>query len=124
MDRLAPKRNATAPAAWQRRRRDAEIVFGGEVSRPRAATQPRRQAWLRIFGVQCSLPCDPPVGGHSCNGGMIPRFPPLHCGISVASMSAMGQERRSRVTWPTSALALKADIGGFEAWLIARHWFR
>jgi len=36
------------------------------------------------------LPCDPPVGGHSCNGGMIPRFPPLHCGISVPSMSAMG----------------------------------
>ena len=23
---------------------------------------------------RCSLPCDPPVGGHSCNGGMIPRF--------------------------------------------------
>src|SRR5262249_45152526 len=21
-----------------------------------------------------SFPCDPPVGGHSCNGGMIPRF--------------------------------------------------
>jgi hypothetical protein len=20
------------------------------------------------------LPCDPPTGGHSCNGGMIPRF--------------------------------------------------
>jgi putative tryptophan/tyrosine transport system substrate-binding protein len=20
------------------------------------------------------LPCDPPAGGHSCNGGMIPRF--------------------------------------------------
>src|SRR5262249_12178352 len=22
--------------------------------------------------------CDPPVGGHSCNGGMIPRF---HCAV-------------------------------------------
>ncbi len=42
---------------------------------PRAATPPpRRQAWLRIFVVRCGLPCDPPVGGHSCNGGMIPRF--------------------------------------------------
>src|SRR5262245_14473217 len=46
---------------------------------PRAAMQPpRRQAWLRIFVVGCSLPCDPPVGGHSCNGGMIPRF---HCAV-------------------------------------------
>src|SRR5215470_1376632 len=34
----------------------------------------RREAWLRIFVVRCSLPCDPPVGGHSCNGEMIPRF--------------------------------------------------
>src|SRR5262245_54662688 len=42
---------------------------------PRAATRPqRRRAWLRIFVVRCGLPCDPPVGGHSCNGGMIPRF--------------------------------------------------
>src|SRR5262249_8273875 len=51
-----------------------------ELSRTRAATQPlRRQAWLRIFVVRCSLPCDPPVGGHSCNGGMIPRFRRLVC---------------------------------------------
>src|SRR5262249_9174423 len=41
---------------------------------PRAATPPPRRAWLRIFVVRCSLPCDPPVGGHSCNGGIIPRF--------------------------------------------------
>ena len=34
----------------------------------------RDPAWLRIFVVGCSLRCDPPVGGHSCNGGMIPRF--------------------------------------------------
>src|SRR5262249_26482395 len=39
-----------------------------------AATLPRRRAWLRIFVARCSLPCDPPVGGHSCNGGRIPRF--------------------------------------------------
>src|SRR5262249_45355243 len=37
--------------------------------------RPRRRAWLRIFVVRCGLPCDPPVGGgHSRNGGMIPRF--------------------------------------------------
>jgi hypothetical protein len=42
---------------------------------PRAATPPqRRRAWLRNFVVRCSLPCDPPVGGHSCNRGMLPRF--------------------------------------------------
>src|SRR5262249_52808070 len=41
---------------------------------PRAATRPRRRAGLRIFVVRGNLPCDPPVGGHSCNGGMIPRF--------------------------------------------------
>jgi hypothetical protein len=36
-----------------------------------------RRASLRIFVVQCSLPCDPPVGGHSCPGEMIPRLGPL-----------------------------------------------
>src|SRR5262249_38941791 len=42
---------------------------------PLSATRPpRRRAWLRIFVARCSLPCDPPVGGHSCNGGMIARF--------------------------------------------------
>ena len=41
---------------------------------PAATTPPRRRAWLRIFVVRCGLPCDPPVGGHSCNGGTIPRF--------------------------------------------------
>src|SRR5262245_25530140 len=34
----------------------------------------RRRARLRNFVVRCGLPCDPPFGGHSCNGGMIPRF--------------------------------------------------
>ena len=34
---------------------------------PRAAKPLRRRAWLRIFVVRCALPCDPPVGGHSCN---------------------------------------------------------
>src|SRR6267142_6651751 len=32
MDRLVPSRSATRPAALQRLLRDAEIVFGGEIS--------------------------------------------------------------------------------------------
>src|SRR5262249_37215903 len=28
---------------------------------------------LRIFVVRLGLPCDPAVGGHSWNGGMIPK---------------------------------------------------
>src|SRR5262249_26608589 len=46
---------------------------------PRAATRPprRRAAWLRIFVVRRSLPCDPSGWGHSYNGGMmILRFHP------------------------------------------------
>src|SRR5262245_36286039 len=39
----------------------------------------RREARLRIFVVRCGLPCDPPVGGHSCNGGMIPSFERVVC---------------------------------------------
>jgi hypothetical protein len=41
---------------------------------PAATPPPHRRAWLRISVVQCGLPCDPPLGGHSCNGGIIPRF--------------------------------------------------
>src|SRR5262245_63600127 len=46
---------------------------------PTATPPPRRRAWLRIFVVRCGLPCDPPLGGHSCNGGMIPRFHRAAC---------------------------------------------
>src|SRR5262249_39713068 len=36
---------------------------------PRAATTPRRRRLQpAIPVVRCSLPCAPPVGGHSCNG--------------------------------------------------------
>src|SRR5262245_47949265 len=45
----------------------------------RAATPPRRRAWLRIFVVRCGLPCDPPGGGHSCNGSTLPRFDRTVC---------------------------------------------
>jgi hypothetical protein len=34
----------------------------------------RKRPDLRIFVVRCGLPCDPPVGGHSCHGGIIPCF--------------------------------------------------
>src|SRR5262245_28197431 len=43
-----------------------------------ADAQPSRaaanQQGAAFFVVRCSLPCDPPAGGHSCNGGIIPRF--------------------------------------------------
>src|SRR5262247_2954968 len=56
---------------------------------PRAAKRPqRRRAWLRIFVVRCGLPCDPPVGGHSCNRGMIPRF---HRGSPEATRRAFNK---------------------------------
>src|SRR5262250_1190028 len=48
----------------------------------------RRAAWLRIFVVRCGLPCDPPVGGHSCNRGMIPRF---HRGSPEATQRAFNK---------------------------------
>src|SRR5262249_954456 len=50
---------------------------------PRAAMPPPRPraAWLRIFVARCSLPCDPPVGGHSCHGGMIARFHRVVCDL-------------------------------------------
>ena len=54
------------------RRPSSQILSEPGTARlPRAATQPprRREAWLRIFVVRCGLPCDPPVKGHSCNGG-------------------------------------------------------
>src|SRR5262249_55446839 len=38
-----------------------------------------------IFGVRCGLPCDPPVGGHSCNGGMIS---PFHRAVAASRVAA------------------------------------
>src|SRR5262249_18883591 len=72
MPRCGPARPDRPASGYQARQRAA----GGHPAAraPRAATPPRRRASLRIFVVRCSLPCDPPVGGHSCNGGMIPRF--------------------------------------------------
>ena len=36
--------------------------------RERPRSRAAEKAWLRIFVVRCSLPFNPPVGGHSCNG--------------------------------------------------------
>src|SRR5262245_36815857 len=36
-----------------------------------------------MFVVRCSLPRDPPVGGHSCNRGIIPRFHRAVCTKAV-----------------------------------------
>src|SRR5215470_11322289 len=64
------------------------LAFGHHEDR--AATPPRRRAaWLRIFVVRCGLPCDPPVGGHSCNGGMIPRFHRLFWLVDMTGRSMM-----------------------------------
>src|SRR5262249_723736 len=68
---------------------------------PRGATRPRRRASLRILVVPCSLPCDPPVGGHPCNGGGIPRFhPPVRdrgvpCPDGEEKATKLGAEMRS-----------------------------
>src|SRR5262249_45761603 len=68
---------------------------------PPAATPPRRRAWLRIFVVRCGVPCDPLVGGHSCNGGMIPRFHRLPESADQASLFnhlvGAGEPRRRHV---------------------------
>src|SRR5262245_30177389 len=75
---------------------------------PRAAMPPpcRREAWLRVFVVGCSLPCDPPVGGHSCNGGMIPRFECAVCGYftlgSAAGADCKGQNLKAVTVVPAS----------------------
>src|SRR6516162_8832370 len=62
-------------ASTRRRSEETRSLVSPAARAPRAATRPpHRRARLRIFVVRCGLPCDPPVGGHSCNGGMIPRF--------------------------------------------------
>src|SRR5262245_30665745 len=70
------------------------------VRAPRVATRLwRRRVWLRIFVVRRDLPCDPPVGGHSCNAERIAHLSYggrlLRCGISVRLMTASGQKRWS-----------------------------
>jgi hypothetical protein len=83
---------------------------------PRAATPPRRQASLRIFVVRGGLPCDPPVGGHPCHGGMIPR---LHRAVSDKNRASeerfgckIGKVRREHIEslYPPAATDLCAVI--------------
>src|SRR5262245_59995525 len=92
--------------------RDVEKSDHGHVRllrAPRAAMPPpRRRAWLRIFVVRCDLPCDPPVGGHSCNGGMIPRFECAVCGYftlgSAAGADCKGQNLKAVTVVPASVV--------------------
>src|SRR5262249_51792611 len=59
---------------------------------PLAATPPpRRQASLRIFVVGCGLPCDPPGGGHSLNGGMISRLHRAAIGDGAYALTDSGR---------------------------------
>src|SRR5436305_7652292 len=86
---------------------------------PRAARRLPRQAWLRIFVVRCGLPCDPPVGGHSCNGGMIPRFHRPVCDLYGAigvkaginsilfDLTATISSSRPNFPWPLRAPAVQ-----------------
>src|SRR5262249_11540257 len=65
------------------------------------------RAWLRIFVVRCGLPCDPPVGGHSCRGEMIPRFQPLGVRGGKAQNEQMFSDvttRRARHERPTAVM--------------------
>src|SRR5262249_22314311 len=57
---------------------------------PRAATPPpRRRAWLGIFVVRYSLPCDPSGWGHSCNGERMQRFHRLFRLVDMTERSMM-----------------------------------
>jgi hypothetical protein len=55
---------------------------------------------------RCGLPCDPPVGGHSCNGAMIPRDggmlprPSRASATATCSMSALSHFADSSRTCP------------------------
>ena len=63
--------------------------------------------------MRCSLPCDPPAGGHSCNGGMIPPFHRAVCdlygaigvkagvnSISLFDLTATISSSRPNFPWP------------------------
>jgi hypothetical protein len=52
------------------------------------------------------LPCDPPLGGHSCNGGMIP---PFH--RAVSDQRAEWLKTRHSAMSAQCLLYLKADMG-------------
>src|SRR5262249_918859 len=66
---LEPPRPQEWSGATKRASGRSRTSVAKATSAPRAAMQPlRRRVWLRIFVVRYGLPCDPPVGGPSCNG--------------------------------------------------------
>src|SRR5262245_8371794 len=86
---------------------------------PAARSRPRRRAWLRIFVVRCDLPCDPPVGGHSCNRGMIPRSIARSVTkgdrqvLWMIPKTAPGHPRRKRPEPHTHARPLRPESDGW-----------
>src|SRR5262245_42871613 len=94
------------PLALGCRRGRAHVPDGRQPRRLlRARSAHRRAAWLRIFVVGCSLPCDPPVEGHSCNGGS------YHASIarSVAKASTANKNHSAGVPFPTNSFSA-ADL--------------
>src|SRR5262249_22769727 len=53
-------------------------------------TPRRRAAWLKIFVVRCSLPCDPPAGGHFMQWRDDTTFPSRSDASGQASSSPPG----------------------------------
>src|SRR5262249_36501694 len=83
---------------------------------PQAAKPPRRRAWLRIFAVRCSLPCDPPVGGHSCNGGS------YHASIARSGTKADGQIERMLPNEPLGSTAVRLRFPGLRCAAIVSNY--
>jgi hypothetical protein len=69
---------------------DAPDPAGLLRARRAAKRLPHRPARLRISVVRGGLPCDPPVGGHSCNGTTLPS--------GGQSMRPTGSDRQTGLT--------------------------
>src|SRR5215813_14153563 len=83
---------------------------------PRAAmTPPRRRAWLRVFVVRYGLPCDPPVGGHSCNGRMITRFHRAVCRSREPSQRPLGLKHGPEAMSAQCPVCPKGDMAAMRA---------
>src|SRR5262249_30744283 len=97
-----------------------EVVRGPPAAAraPRVATQPRRRAQPRMFVVGCSLPCDPPVGGPSCNGGW------YHASMarSVTKAKAQCPYQSRAIKAPGCCQSLRLRPYGFEFVGMGHFW--